>query len=102
MTNTEFKEFKQAIISKEYLTKQEFTNVKNVGKQISETDLMQQYILHMVYKQYNSAGCLQVIFLFGSPITGFSSTSLIYCGYGLLIVCENIKYVLQHTLQFCN
>ena len=46
MTNTEFKEFKQAIISKEYLTKQEFTNVKNVGKQISETDLMQQYTTH--------------------------------------------------------
>lgn len=45
MTNTEFKEFKQAIISKEYLTKQEF-NVKNVGKQISETDLMQQYTTH--------------------------------------------------------
>lgn len=46
MTNTEFKEFKQAIISKEYLTKQEFANVKNVGKQISETDLMQQYTTH--------------------------------------------------------
>lgn len=78
-----------------HLTKHEFTNAKNVAKQITEADL-----IAIAYKQYNSPGCLQVIFLFGNPITGpyILNQHHPYC-----IVCENINmYYNTHSLKCRN
>jgi len=46
-------------------------NVKNVGKQIAEADL-----IATAHKKYNSSGYLQVIFLFGHHITNLNQHHL--------------------------